>query len=323
MTESSTEAAAPSALRRWVGFAARVALAVGLLAYAMRPLFGKRDELEAMWRALAPGWLAAAFVATCACFPLGASNWRAVMRAFGVEWSPVQSFRVVYASNLAKYLPGGVWNLLGRVALARVEGLPVAPAGIGIFLEFMAQCVGIAVVALVSLGAAEEARLPFARWMLAPAALLVLLGGHPRLVNFVLALVARVTRQTLPKLRVGYGGVLALFARYVAAWALFSLGFVLIARATVGALDAVTIGVLVAALSIAWLVSLFAFVVPGGIGVRETLFVSIAGLRVTPSQAAVLALGVRFGMLLVEILMFVVSLWLRRVPVTASGEQSA
>jgi uncharacterized membrane protein YbhN (UPF0104 family) len=254
-------------------------------------------------------------VVTLACFPVGGDNWRAVMRAFGVSMSWVQSYRILYVSNLAKYLPGGVWNLFGRVALSRAEGVSTSATSIAIFLEFLAQSAAMCTCALATLGSAADAHVPIRRWMLAPGVALVLVCAHPKVVNLVLGLISRVTKLTLPKIELSYGYALQILARYLLNWLLLSGGFVLLARAVVGRVDAETSLLLVGAVSISWFLSVLAFIVPGGVGVREMVLVSLLKLQMTAPVAAALALAFRLWVIVIEVIAFAVAVSLRNVRV--------
>jgi len=302
-TRASASGISLLAVLRWV-------VALGLMAWVVRLVLRQAKTVETMpFPSL--GWLAATSLVLGAYYALMNESWVAMMRGLGAPLPWKRAFRVLYLSNLAKYLPGGVWNLFGRVALCRAEGIPATATSLSLLVEIVAQCAAMAVVALVTLSSAAAALLPVSRWVLLPGALLVLVGVHPFFVNFALKTVGKIAKKALPSFDVSYGFVLGMFVRYLAAWLLVALAFALFARSLGGAVDVAGGLLLVGALSVSWLVALLAFVLPGGLGLREVLLTSIVELRYGPAFAAALALGFRLGLVVMEAFAFALALSLR------------
>lgn len=68
-------------------------------------------------------WLAASGALLGLAFLNGVGLWRLWLRAMGARLSYGEAFAVVHGSNLAKYLPGGLWHLVGGVVLAQRKGV--------------------------------------------------------------------------------------------------------------------------------------------------------------------------------------------------------
>lgn len=293
--------------------ALRWALALGLLGWVVR-LVVRQGKLVGSLPVPSLGWLGATGLVLVAYYALMNDSWVATMRGLGAKLPWLPAFRVLYLSNLAKYLPGGVWNLLGRVALCRAEGLAATTTSLSLLVEIVAQCAAMAVVALVTLSSSAAALLPMSRWVLLPSAACVLVGVHPFFVNHALRLIGRLAKKSLPAFDVSYGFVLRIFARYLVAWLLVAFAFVLFARSLGGTLDVEGARLLIGALSVSWLVALLAFVLPGGLGLREVLLTSMVELRYGAAFAASLAVGFRLALVAFEVLAFAVALWLRPPP---------
>jgi len=311
MTDDAPATAPARGLSAWAVL--RWGLALALMSWVIRLIVRQWRTVGAL-PTPSPGWLAATLGVLLAYYALMNHSWLAMMRGLGASLSWGRAFRVLYLSNLAKYLPGGVWNLFGRVALCRAEGVPAATTSLSLLVEIVAQCAAMAVVALVTLSSAAERLLPMSRWVLLPSALLVLGAVHPRLVKVALGLLGRALRRPMPRFEVGYGLVLATFVRYLAAWLLVALAFALFARALGGELDREGLLLLTGALSVSWLVALLAFVLPGGLGLREVLLTSLVELRYGAAFAATLALGFRVGLVVLEAAAFALALLLRPPP---------
>lgn len=291
----------------------RAGLALGLLGYVgyvVRSQGAKAGGLPS----LDPRWFAGSVVVLVVYYAALVENWRAVMSALEVPLGWRRAFRIIYLSNLAKYLPGGIWNLVGRVAMCKADGIPVATATLSLLVELTAQVAAMAVVAMVTLSSAVEHLVPFPLWYLLPVPILVVAGTHPRFVNALLAATERLTRRTLPRMTISYGTMLALQARFLGAWATLCVGCAMMGRAiggpSAGMLDSALLHA--GAISISWLVGLLAFIVPGGLGVREVLLTAMLEVAHPAALAAAVALVFRLVLVVMELVCFAIGIALRR-----------
>lgn len=308
MTDATPTPNAPRGFSAWA--ALRLALALGLVAWVAR-LVVLQSRAAGSLPVPQPGWLALAVVVLAGYYALMNDTWVVLMRGLRAPLPWSRAFRILYLSNLSKYLPGGVWYLFGRVAMCKAEGIPAATTSLSLLVETVAQCAVMAVVAMVTLSNAAAALLPVGRFALLGGAVAVLACVHPRVVDGLLGFVGRLAGREVPRFDVGYRLVLVAFARYLVAWLLVALAFGLFARALGGAVDVERAMLLTGALSVSWLVALLAFVLPGGLGLREVLLTSILELRYGAALAAALALGFRVGLVVLETLAFTVALALR------------
>ncbi|MEQ9336771.1 MAG: hypothetical protein RJQ03_06235, partial [Miltoncostaeaceae bacterium] len=109
---------------------------------------GALDLTEASWPAVA----AALVLHGLAITGLGAV-WPWTVRALG-EAPPRGLLPAFYVGQLAKYLPGGAWQYVGRAGLAVRLGLPLRTAGASMVVETV--CVLVALVPLVPLVLAAD-----------------------------------------------------------------------------------------------------------------------------------------------------------------------
>lgn len=303
----------PLGLRKRLYGVLRAVVPVGLLAYVA-------NVLRSQWATAGPlpepalGWLAASLAALVVYYATVVENWRAVMAALGTPLERPRAFRILFVSNLAKFLPGGVWNLVGRVAMCKADGIPVATATLSLLIEVTAQVAAMAVVTLIGLSSAVDHLIPFSRWYLLPAPLLVIAGTHPTLINGMLGVLERLTKRDLPRMDISYLTMLLVLGRFLFTWCLLSASFAMLGRAlagpAAGTLDAALLHA--GAISLSWLAGLFAFVVPGGLGVREVLLTSLLGVAYPAVIAAAVALAFRLILVVVELAGFGVAMLLRK-----------
>jgi uncharacterized membrane protein YbhN (UPF0104 family) len=209
-------------------------------------------------------WLAlsGAFVVSLIGVAAGGFIWLSILRRLGVDtqrrWSAV-----FFQAQLAKYIPGTLWQYAGRATLARAQGIPVRAVGVSLPIE----------LAALALGAAAMSPLLFGWWgVLAVGALAIAAAAAERLA----------ARRPI----VAAGAHAWLY--YMCVWAPVGLGFWLTARALV-VVPAHDLPLYVGAYAIAWLVGFVAVYAPGGLGVREAVLVALLRNRLGTADALVVA----------------------------------
>jgi uncharacterized membrane protein YbhN (UPF0104 family) len=248
----------------------RAATLLGLLLVAACVWFvGRRlaeewDAAEASLRRAEPAWLALGVLLAALAMTSMALGWQRVLGALGAPVGTAAAVAWYYVGEIGKYLPGSLWPVVGRAELARRGGVGRGVAYQSVALSLLLLYLASAVVG----GAVAE---PLVVVPFAVAAVAVL---HPAVGNAGLRLARRVTGAslylTLPSLRTS----LLLAAGYVPTWLLVGTATWAIARA----LDpGAAWSDVVPAAAASWLVGFLAIPVPGGVGVREAVFVAAVG----------------------------------------------
>ncbi len=230
-------------------------------------------------------------------------TWRSMLGCWDAHLRFLQAARVWSVSNLARYLPGKIWNIGAMGAMSRELGVsPVAASGSAILSTFVNLLAGF-VVAVISgralLEQTSQGRSAIAMLVVALAALALLLAPlvMPRIAPLLGRLVRRPVQASLPARAVVYAMI-----GNVIAWLLYGAAFQLFVQ---GLLGPTTGGYAeyLAAYTISYLVGYLALFAPAGIGFREGAMVTVltyAGLATSP-QAALVALTSRVWLTLLEV----------------------
>jgi uncharacterized membrane protein YbhN (UPF0104 family) len=266
---------------------------LGLLILRLADLWGDRppDLDHADWPLLALALAATGVAMTCL-----ALIWGPCLRAVGAE-PPRGLTAAYYLGQLAKYLPGGGWQFLGRAALAARLGVPLRAAGASLALETAAIVLGAALVAPFlladdALGAAIAVVIVHAVAVAAVAA-----ARWPRAVG---ALRSGLARAAGPGAPVRPGEAARAVGLFAGAWLIFGLALWITARALFAA-PAAELLPMAGAFAIAWIAGFAAVIAPGGIGVREAVLVGLLGPRIGQAEAIVLAAASRIAFTLVDL----------------------
>jgi hypothetical protein len=275
-------------------------LIVGL---AVRSLVRNWTELRSQpleWH-VAPGWLVLSALLVWTMYALLIAAWRLMLAGWGQQLDGWTAARIWTVSSLGKYLPGKVWAVAGMALMAQREGIaPWAATGSAIVLQVLAIGTGAAVAGLSGRRAIETAdpRIAAALGLLiAAAAVGVGLLLWPPLLRRLLRLAAPNTeiRGTPP-----LAGILFGVAANAVAWVGYGVALWLLARGLLP--DAgLKPGLAIAVFTASYLAGFLALFAPGGIGVREGLFILMLQGPLGIAAATALALASRVLLTVTEL----------------------
>jgi uncharacterized membrane protein YbhN (UPF0104 family) len=274
----------------WLRRAGGLLVTALIFVWMFKPIFanwaGVRNRIGQIdWRqALLASAMFAIFL-----FVFRVLSWRHILLGMGARLPLAPTTRIWSASELARYLPGVIWQVVGRVYLVRPYGVSGSVCSASQILElilFLLANVLMAVACLTWFGVKQLH--DTARWWLvavAAAAPVLFVLLHPRifynLLNSILAKLGKPPiSQRLPKRQLS-----ALLA-----WAMLGLLWQSLAiwLVTHTALDLKLAKwwVVAGAYCLAWCAGFLAFWAPGGLGVRELVFMAALDAGLPPAVRA-------------------------------------
>jgi uncharacterized membrane protein YbhN (UPF0104 family) len=268
----------PKRTRRSVQISTLVGIVIGLIAtgFVVKTLASEwdrvRDSLaDASWAFMALGLVCAVAGMTAI-----ASGWKDVLGLLGDHHGRGRVIGWYYVGELGKYLPGGVWPVLGRGELARRGGVPRSRAYASVGLSLASLYLGAAFVALVllpfSLAGGGHVGAELLLLLLLPVGLAAL---HPRVIEPCLRVARRLTRRSLEIPVPAWKDTVSVVLRYVPAWTFVAAGTWAVARA----IDPhAPVSRVAFAAVLSWIAGFVAVPVPAGAGVREAVFIAASGL---------------------------------------------
>ena len=216
----------------------------------------------------------------------------------------LEAARVWFVSNLARFIPGMVWQLAGVAAMSHERDVsPVAATAAVLLQQVVLVFTGLAV-------AAAWAPALLARWAygIRPGELLALTAGAmvllvillPRIMPVVSGVVSRAVRRdvTWPPMPTGE------FAWYVAGlclpWMTYGVAFWLFGHGLLGSQGPV-LALAVGSFVASYVVGLIVVFAPSGLVVREAALVAALSPALGGGPALVLAVASRLWLLMVEL----------------------
>lgn len=275
-----------------------IGASVGLVAggFVVRTLLRDREAIGDALSDASPAWVGLALLLAAVGMTAIALPWRRALGLLGGDLPVGQLVARYYVGEIGKYLPGGVWPILGRGELARRYGVRRATAYGSVALSLVALYLGamfVVVAGLPALMAGGDGTGPIVVLLLLP---LGLVGLHPAVLRRVIGAVERVSHRSLGLEVPAWRDSVGLVARYVPAWMAIGTATWAVARSLDPSASLGTIGV---AAVLSWVVGFVLVPVPGGVGVREAAFVAAAG-SLDPGIAAATAVAARVLFVLVD-----------------------
>jgi hypothetical protein len=305
----------PSGVRRWPSFLGRV-LTLLSLAFFFIKLLQNVQSLSALQITVSSVALVTGGVLLfMLLYILLVRAWMVILKGGGVDISLVRAYRIMGESQIGKYLPGNIYHYVRRVSLGSKEGLPTESC----ILSLGVETVLLAFTALaISLIGFLSGRLDLA-WFLGRVGV----ERYRSIGLIVLVIVAgiviggafshRIRRwlkarlEYLHPVRVVTAVLLyALFFACVGGFIAFLLGSLWNINASPG-WYALSWG-----FTLAWLLGFITPGAPGGIGIREIVFVGLFSSEIGEGTAVSLAVIVRVITSLSDIGTFGVAAWIGR-----------
>ena len=249
-------------------------------------------------------WLIPAVLALVAFYTLSALGWDLILRFLGYRIGLGRAQVAWGQPILARYVPGSVLFVLGRILLSERAGVPrrITLASI-VYEQAISATSAIAIAAyfFISHPDLEGEPLRWAILLVIPVAITVL---HPRVFRPLLDRVLRAFgRESLPAV-IPMRGIVILLAYYALNWGVISLGVYCVARSvsSIPFSEVLTVG---SAQAVGYVAALVTLVAPAGLGIRDAAFAWAVKVAVPGGSFAVgslIAIVVRGVLTVVEVL---------------------
>jgi hypothetical protein len=283
--------------------AAQWLVGLAIVAFAGRSLARNWTDLRSQplaWR-IEPGWLVLSAVVVWLMYALLIVAWRTMLSGWGQRLDGWAAARIWTVSSLGKYIPGKVWAVAGMALMAQRAGIaPWAATGSAVVLQVLAIGTGAAVAGLTGRAAIEAAHPgagPILGLLVAGAVAGVVLLLWPPFLRRLLQLAAPGAEAAGAPAAAGI--VLGIVANLVA-WVGYGVALWLLARGLLP--DAgLEPGLAIAVFTASYLAGFLALFAPGGLGVREGLFILMLQGPLGIGAATALALASRLLLTITEL----------------------
>ena len=281
--------------RKWVWLiqGLLVVVLIGFLSKALASNWAEFKSLDVSLD-LKPGWIVLAALVVWFNYAILVEAWRRILRGWGQQVAYPTAARIWFVSNLGRYLPGKIWSIAGLAVLAHRVGVAGwAAAGSVLAMQALAVGTGAGVAGAAAPRSVSPLQLGIAVLVAALAIGLLIwkpfTGRLPRLVGSTVEL------KPLP-----VGTALVSAGATTVTWVGYGLAFWLLAHGML-AEPALPLRAAVGVFAAGYIAGLLALFAPGGLGVREVVFVALLAPTMGSGSALALSVGSRLLLTLTEV----------------------
>ncbi|MEO0285949.1 MAG: lysylphosphatidylglycerol synthase domain-containing protein [candidate division WOR-3 bacterium] len=279
-----------------------------LLFYVVSPLWKSASAFKDTFMTLKPLSLVAGIIIlslVIICYPF---LWKFILGSFGYGIKSRTAVISWIYSNIGKYMPGKVWQFIGRTALTK----KVKPE-ITLFTVFLEVAISFSAAVMVFFLRFMVVKNMPILWLVYAAFLflILLLVQHPKVVSFVLRIFAKLRRQEfcVSSMKLSIKNSVMLFFAYFVLWVFTGFSFWIMiqgSKINVGLLDAVT------TYPISWILGYLFLIAPAGLGVREGVLMSLLKGIYPETVASAYSVLTRIALVTSDFLLFFV-IWLLNI----------
>jgi len=266
-------------LKPWIRRIGGIGITVALFWYLIKPIVLHWAEVSTLAEKISPlNFVLAVGLFAVFLFVFRTISWWTILRGLGHPVPLAPTTRIWSTSELARYLPGVIWQVVGRIYLVKPYGVPGAICSTSQVLElivFLLANVFVAVACLLWFGIKnvhDTARIWLVVAMCLLPGLLILL--HPSVFYRIMNKVISAFKRPPVATRVPGWTLMALLAWNIVGLVVMGIAIWLIVTGPLG----LPIGkwwVVGGAYCLAWCAGFIAVWAPGGIGVREWVFMLV------------------------------------------------
>jgi glycosyltransferase 2 family protein len=242
---------------------------------------------------LRPGWIALSVLLVFTTYALQVQSWRQILAGWSQRLSYPRALKIWLLVNLGRYVPGKVWSVAGLMVLAQRAGVDAwAAAASAVVIQALGVGTAVVVVAAAMPRAESPLRLAVAAVVAAGTIGLLAWARPARTLARLVGPAAQF--RPLPLGAAVRGGVLTLLS-----WVTYGIAFWLLARG-LGLPGTLPLATAAGVFALGYILGLLALFAPGGVGVRELVFIGLLTPSLGSGGAVALSLGSRVLLTLTE-----------------------
>jgi len=241
---------------------------------------------------------------------LNATIWWRALALAGAAISYRLGLSLYLRTQIARYLPGGIWDVVGRFVLGQEAGVSKRSMAASIGLEMGLQILSGSVFLLLALALVQDLDSQRYLWIGVLVALATLIVLSPPIFTFLVNSGLKLLRKPPLTMHLTYLSLVLLFLARLLSHAMVGLGFYLF---TLG-LTPTPLShapILISSYVGSWLVGYLAVLVPMGIGVREGALVLLLGGKLPFAVITASAVGYRVLIAIRDLLAAALGVWLK------------
>ncbi len=221
-----------------------------------------------------------------------------------------QATKIWVLSQSARYIPGSVWQVFGRVYMGEKKGLGKGETLASVAIETSNLIISSVLIFVISIPFWTKTSSIVKYYPYLGASLLVFGFLHPRIFNGVTNFFVHRLDKKEKNAFYNFAEIIKMLLPYVAVWVIFGLGFYFLIVSFKG-IFTINLAVATGIFALSWVIGFLFVIAPGGLGAREIALVYFLAFYVNNGQAVLLSIFSRVLMMVAELIVILMALSFR------------
>lgn len=276
-----------------------VLLFIGIYIYNI--FLSNQNQLQNFRIEININFLVVSFFMLVAVFFSQSTGWFFLTRAFFGKLPFWKTNIIWYKSLIGKYIPGKIWMYIGRGSFYyKLEDGKFKYTSC-VILEAVFNLLSAVVVAVLSFTMISISQLEHIVFIAITVMIALLIAIHPKIMNIFIILLNKIPRINFPILSITYTEVLLLLLFWIASTIFGGGGLYFLSLGTGIEVSSQLILYFAAVHALASFIGLVAFFSPGGIGVRESIYIVLLEKHISSVDATLTSIFSRIWITVIEL----------------------
>lgn len=197
-----------------------------------------------------------------------AFGWKLILKELGVSLPFLKGLKIIFYSQLGKYLPGKIWAWAGRIYFCKQLGIPTSKTFLSMVLELALTTISGILIFLVALLISPGFKTNIHPFFLIIVVIMSFIIIHPKVLTRIINFFLRLIKKEQVRIELNFSQIFMIMAYYCIIWLCFGIAFYFLIN-SVTFITPSKIPIITGSFAIASTIGLIALFVPAGLGVRE------------------------------------------------------
>jgi len=281
-----------------------ITLTLIIMAFLIKDFVESWNNIKPYLAVIRLNWFVLAVITYVVAFILTGNNWAYLVWLIESNVQRVDLLNIHVTSAVARYIPGGIWNILSKAYLCSKRGVGRSTTTASIILEYVFQIVSSGLFLIVFLLLKTYNNVFLAETYIIAILVSVLLLLIPSSIKLGTKMICKIFRENDNNIVLDKKIVYIVILRYTLVWITTGFSFIFLAKAftEINILQGIY---LILSYPLSWCLG-FLSPSPNGIGVREAMLGFLLSSSYNHDFVLLLAIASRFLTILGEVIAFTV-----------------
>ena len=280
-----------------------IVLAVIILWYMVKAFVSNWSQIQPYLANIKPVWFVLSVILYAITFLMTGNNWSYLLHQMDESATQTEYLNIHMVSALARYIPGGIWNIVGKAYMCTQKNVDKGATTVSMVLEYVFQIVSSALFLLFFVPVALRKYLGNVGVVLVFILVILAIFIMPYVINIGIKVVAKIMKCDYEAIHLEKKYIYKILLRYVIVWLITGISVIMLAYSftEITPLQGVY---LMLSYPISWVVG-FLSPSPNGMGVREGVFGILLGSSYQSELILLITLTSRIWTIIGEIVAFI------------------